>query len=187
MFTSVYSGELLPAFVIGGVCTFYYLKFRWKALSRTVVAEGSALSSLQEWNEVSLMPKELRDSTLFMNELPVSTDTPVPFHGKVDQVFRTSTGMLILVDTKSRDSVKSYNSDVIQLSVYRFILARTYGSSVAMHAYVRILRGQFKPEVSYVRVQLLGDDAMVHLWREYNDIREGVFQPECTCGGVLCG
>lgn len=173
---SIPNNQLVPIVVFSGVTLYLFLKMK---------LQGSKQHGRSSWSELERMPRELQTSTLFMNEQSISMNAPVPYHGKVDQVFKTSNGRLIIVDTKSRDSETLFTSDIYQMSVYRFILSRRYGSAVSMYGYLRISKGNYKPEITYLRVRLLGDDAMIHLWHEYNGIREGEYKPECTCGGSL--
>lgn len=181
MFATALSLPFFLASVIGGVSLYYFLAFQFRR-------EKSSLPipiPMPQWSELEQMPRELQTSTLVMNEQSVSVSKPVPLHGKIDQLFKTQNGYFILVDTKSREVDAVYSSDIIQLSVYRAILSQKYGSAVSMYAYVRIVRGRFKPKITYRRVRLLGGEAIIHLWREHNDIREGLFKPDCTCGGHL--
>lgn len=83
------------------------------------------------WWKSENMPYELRSATLFLSEQDISTTQPVPMHGRVDQVYKAKNGVLIPLDTKLRQVNHIYESDIIQLSVYRVILSHKYKAPVA--------------------------------------------------------
>lgn len=131
------------------------------------------------------LPWRLRKAKLVLNEQDIYTHAPFPLHGRPDQVFLLPNGRCVVMDTKTCEQQEVFLADIIQLSVYRYILTHGYGQKVDPYGYVRLARiipGR-APRVRFRRVRLLGDLAIHELWREYNAIRNGEYQPPCRCGG----
>ncbi|HGN8816189.1 hypothetical protein [Salmonella enterica] len=130
------------------------------------------------------MPYELRSATLFLSEQDISTTQPVPMHGRVDQVYQTKNGVLIPLDTKLRQVNHIYESDIIQLSVYRVILSHKYKAPVAKYGYVRtVVETADGDRVRYIKTNLLSEKEVVKLWHRYQSIRSGQVKTSCSCGG----
>ena len=149
---------------------------------------SSEMNAIRSWWESENMPRELRGATLFLNEQDISTTEPVALHGRVDQVFKTIKGVLVPVDTKTRDTTCIFKSDIIQLSVYRVILEAQYGSQykVSRRGYVRVVIQSGREEsVRYMPVELLSERKVAALWRRYNALRSGETKGKCTCDGHL--
>lgn len=107
------------------------------------------------WFADENMPVVLRKAELFMSEQEISTDSPIPLHGRVDQVFLTKHGLLIPVDTKTRDTHRVYESDIWQLGVYAVILQARYRYPVCSYGFVRtVLRTETTRDVRYHAVRL---------------------------------
>lgn len=113
------------------------------------------------WKEQDGMPRELRNAEVFLNEAPISFTHPFTTHGRVDQVFLTQRGTLIVLDTKYRLSMKVKTSDVLQLSCYAVALRQSYDKPVARYGYVRLVNDSGDDRwVRYVRVRLLSESAI---------------------------
>ena len=129
---------------------------------------GDRMSNgIGSWREA--LPEQLRGAQVVLSERNLSTEIPVPLHGRGDQVF-LARGWLVAVDTKRRKIARVYMKDVIQLSVYAFILARQstalFGVNYPVSAtgFVRCVtpRGtEYKP------VQLLNSSQVISLWNRY--------------------
>lgn len=119
----------------------------------------------------------LRGAVCVLNEQDINTTTPVPLHGKPDQVFRLRDGRYLLLDTKTRRHAKVYFSDIVQLSVYAVIL-KNKGLPVFPFAVVRIA-GK-KP--TYLRADFLPEHVVVRLYHKYLSIKAGQIKVACTCG-----
>lgn len=119
------------------------------------------------WREA--LPAALQGARLVLSESELSTDVPVPIHGRGDQVFLAN-GWLVPVDTKRRSKPVVYLKDIIQLSAYGFILARAsrtlFGQTfpVASQGYIRTVVGR---EVTYLPVKLLSSTQVIALWNHY--------------------
>lgn len=103
------------------------------------------------------MPKELQSARLALSESYISTDAPRKMHGALDQLYRLTEGVHVLVDTKTRHQQRVYRKDIVQLSVYSIILRRN-GYKVADYGYVRAV----SPEgINYIKTPLLNDEETV--------------------------
>ncbi|CAM5563231.1 hypothetical protein [Eoetvoesiella caeni] len=114
------------------------------------------------WFQAENMPKELRRSQIVMNEQTISMLQPVALQGKVDQVYLSPAGVLILVDSKTRDRHRVYYSDIMQISMYAMILAHTTGRRVSNRGYIRtVLRNEVSRVVRFHPVRLLPDNVII--------------------------
>lgn len=129
-------------------------------------------------------PRLLCNSKLVMvePEQDIFCDTPIQLHGRPDTVFRCSNGELVVMDTKTRESNRVFDTDILQLSVYGYIMEKGYGQKVHRYGYVRTIIGRYQPKVSYHKVHLLSAGVIEHLYGEYRAIESGEFKPECVCG-----
>lgn len=133
------------------------------------------------WWKSENMPYELRSATLFLSEQDISTTQPVPMHGRVDQVYKAKNGVLIPLDTKLRQVNHIYESDIIQLSVYRVILSHKYKAPVAKYGYVRtVVETADGDRVRYIKTNLLSEKEVVKLWHRYQSIRSGQVKTSCS-------
>lgn len=113
-----------------------------------------------------------------LNEQDIRSSSPVPLHGRPDQVFQLSDGRILVFDTKRRDIERVYYSDVVQLSVYATIL-RSQGWNVCKFGVIRI---PASPTDRLITLNLLPDNKVVSLYLRYQDIRLGRENVRCTCG-----
>lgn len=140
-----------------------------------VIAIPSALAFLERalnkisggvffWREQENMPRELHTASIFMNEEPISCESPFPIHGQVDQVFHSSSGRLIPLDTKTRAHHKVYESDRVQLSAYGIALRQNFPGHPITHGYIRtvIVGHEFK-SVRYHRIKLLSQTEFLRI------------------------
>lgn len=118
------------------------------------------------WASEENMPHRLMMSRLFLSETPLSTRTPIPLHGTPDQVFMARNGQLLLVDTKVRGRHRVEKADIVQLSVYRVILAHTHiGRPVASFGYIRTVvpNAPLRHRARYHKVRLLSESAVISI------------------------
>lgn len=129
------------------------------------------------WREA--LPAALQGARLVLSESELSTDVPVPIHGRGDQVFLAN-GWLVPVDTKRRSKPAVYLKDIIQLSAYGFILARAsrtlFGQNypVASHGFIRAVVGR---DVTYIPVKLLSSTQVIALWNRYWELKRKEAKP----------
>lgn len=124
------------------------------------------------------LPDPLRRAVVALSEADISTEAPVPLHGRVDQVLlNQTTRMAYLVDTKVRRVARVYPKDIIQLSVYRVILERQsqlylkMKARVSPIAYIRIPVPNSNRS-RYIAVDLLGADVVFKLAMRYRELRQ---------------
>ena len=118
---------------------------------------------LREFLNRENFPKELLTASLIASESDIACEYPVKLHGRLDQLFRLLNGCVVLVDTKCRGDSSVDEADIIQLSVYRFIL-RQLGYPVLGYAWVRTVADPLgHRSVRYVKVSLLGDEDIIKL------------------------
>lgn len=136
------------------------------------VCETKAMSWLSD------LPDPLRRAAVVLSEADISTDAPVPLHGRVDQVLlNQATRMAYLVDTKVRRTSRVFPKDIIQMSVYRVILERQsqvylrMKARVSPIAYVRIPVPNSNRS-RYIAVELLGADVVFKLAMRYRELRQ---------------
>src|SRR5690606_898880 len=96
-------------------------------------------------------PCELATATIFLNEQDIELQRPVKIRRRVDQVYLTSKGYLVVVDTKTRSSHRVEITDIDQLSIYGAMLNQLFPYPVLAHGYVRTVANG---TVQYHRVLL---------------------------------
>lgn len=124
-------------------------------------------------------PSILDGAKCVLNEQNISTEQPVPLHGRVDQVFELSDGRWLPLDTKVRDRIAVYPSDIVQLSVYSIIL-KYQGHRVCPFGLLRFpVAGK---DAIYLPVKLFSEEKIVKLYQRYIALQSGVMVGDCTCG-----
>lgn len=108
--------------------------------------------------------------TPYMLEHLLKITDPVPLCGKPDVVWMNRKGILIVGDYKSRCDHKIYDSDVIQLSVYRLLVEKTQQKPVASFGYIHFKEASRK-------VKLLSEQEIIDLYRRYWKVMEGQGKP----------
>lgn len=117
---------------------------------------------VRRWFSDEHMPLILRQSTLFMSEAEISMTQPVALRGRVDQVFMSKNGLLILLDTKTRSHHRVYGTDVWQLAVYAAILDVTVRHPLSSYGFVRtVVRTETTRSVQYHVIRLPPFEAIV--------------------------
>jgi hypothetical protein len=109
----------------------------------------------------------------YMLERFLQITDPVPLCGKPDVVWQTYDGTLIVGDYKSRDNQQVYQSEVIQLSVYKLLVEKTQHRPVADYGFIH-----FKNR--WVKVALMTDQEVITLYRRYWNVKEGRSKPYMT-------
>jgi hypothetical protein len=130
----------------------------------------------------SRIPNILNGAKCVLNEKSISTKWPVPLHGRVDQVFELEDGRWLPLDTKVRERVAVYPSDIVQLSVYALIL-KYKGHRVCPFGVLRFPIEDAEP--IFVPVKLYSETRIVELYQQYISIQQGGTTANCTCGKHL--
>lgn len=115
-------------------------------------------------------PAALRDAELVYMEKLFRISTPVGLVAKLDRAYRMPSGLLVLVEFKTRWSNQPCLSDVIQLSAQRMAVVGQTGKSVASYGYVMVKAPTGRALPIAHRVQLMTDEEMVALIKK----REGI-------------
>ncbi|WP_068635368.1 PD-(D/E)XK nuclease family protein [Thauera butanivorans] len=142
------------------------------AIARRQSAETNAALA-----ERASRPDALRDAELVDMERLFWASNPVGVVGKIDRAYRLPSGLLVLVELKTRWINRPFLSDVIQLSAQRMAVIGQTGQSVASYGYVLVKAPTGRALPIPHRVQLLTDEHVVALVRRREDILTGRVLP----------
>jgi CRISPR-associated exonuclease Cas4 len=84
------------------------------------------------------LPAELRDAQLVWSEKAFRSQAPVPIAVRIDRAYRLPDGVLVLIEFKRRTRRRMHLSDVVELSVQRYVLQHA-GHVVSRRAYVVVI------------------------------------------------
>lgn len=132
------------------------------------------------------LPRELRGAKLVYAEQTFCAEGDITIIAKLDRGYRNPSGVIILVELKTRSANRPYFSDVIELSAQRLAVHAQTGERVAAFGYVLVQRpGRlFK---SAHRVDLMSAEDVGALARRREYILNGHLVPRYTCSKGLCG
>ena len=122
-------------------------------------------------------PAALRDAELVYMERLFRVSTPVGLVAKLDRAYRMPSGLLVLVEFKTRWSNQPFLSDVIQLSAQRMAVMGQTGQSVASYGYVMVKAPAPRALPTAHRVKLMTDEQVVALVRRREDVLAGRVLP----------
>ena len=144
-------------------------------------------ASKRRWLARENLPLELAKASIWAVEKFIYCNSPVYLSGKADRIFLTLNKQLCVVDTKTHKQKKVFQSDIIQLSVYAFILRHNrrinWHYAVAPFGFVRLDNCS---GVAYLKVKLLSDEALISLAQDYLTIRDGKQQPKYCRNPTFC-
>jgi CRISPR-associated exonuclease Cas4 len=129
------------------------------------------------------LPRELRGAVLAYAERTFRSNFPQRLSARVDRAYRARSGVVTLIELKTRRTHRHYLSDVIELSAQRLALMSETGESVSHHAYVLV---QGPRRRSTHRVELLSEAQVLALVARREAILSGMAQPLHACGSGLC-
>ena len=113
--------------------------------------------------------------TPYMLEHFLKITVPVPLCGTPDVIWITHRGKLVVGDYKSRDHVQQvFDSEIIQLSVYKLLLEKTQSRPVANYGFIHFKRGR------KAKVKLMSERKVVALYDRYWQIIDGKSRPHKT-------
>ena len=137
-------------------------------------------SKVQDW-----MPAELGGVRLAYAEQLFRSTGPMAMSAKVDRVYRDQSGIVTLVELKTRKADKVYLSDVIELSAQRHALRSQTGEQVAEHGYVVVQRvGPTRRRAH--RVKLLADEQFSLIVTRRERLLMQAETPEPPGSAALC-
>jgi CRISPR-associated exonuclease Cas4 len=145
----------------------------------TVVLRWRARASERRW-----LPRKLQHAQLAFAEKTFRTWQPVRLIARIDRGYRLN-GEVYLAEFKTRPRAVVYSSDVIELSVQRFIIERSTAERVNEIGYVltQNLLGRHR---SVHKVRLLPRAEIIAVARRREAILSGRVVPKFTDSEGLC-
>lgn len=131
-------------------------------------------------------PDALLDAELVYMERLFRTSKPVGVVAKIDRAYRMPSGLLVLVELKTRWANQPSLSDVIQLSAQRVAVMGQTHQAVASYAYVMVKTPTGRGLPIAHRVQLMVDEHVVALVRRREDIFAGRVLPRWPQSRKTC-
>lgn len=131
-------------------------------------------------------PDALRDAELVYMERLFRTSKPVGVVAKIDRAYRLPSGLLVLVELKTRWINQPCLSDVIQLSAQRVAVMGSTRQSVASYAFVLAKAPTRQALPIAHRVQLMSDEQVVALVRRREDVLAGRVLPSGPRSRKMC-
>lgn len=131
------------------------------------------------------LPHELQGATIAFAEKEFRARAPFPVGAVVDRAYRLSSGLLVLMELKQRERVKSFPSDVVELSVQRLAIEASGGGTVAPHAYV-VCESPATHIKTPIRVALLTKDEIIQLRDRHVALKTGRAIPMKVDHPAIC-
>lgn len=129
-------------------------------------------------------PSDLRDAKLLYLEKRFDMSEPVRLSTKLDRAYRMPSGLVVLLELKTRNVNRVFPSDVIQLSAQRLALERGTRQVVAHYGYVVAQTPDGAREAH--RVQLVSGEAVIALVRRREAILAGRINPRPAASVRMC-
>lgn len=129
-------------------------------------------------------PSDLKDAELIYLEKRFDMAEPVRLSTRLDRAYRMPSGLVVLLELKTRNVNRAFPSDVIQLSAQRFALERQTRQVVAHHGYVVAQMPDGSREAH--RVRLDSGEAVVALVRRRGAILAGRINPRPAASVRVC-
>ena len=170
----------MSALTWGAACAIAIACFAMVLAWRRSHASSAALT------ERTSRPKALRDATLVYMEKRFRISNPVGLVAKLDRAYRMPSGMIVLVEFKTRSLDQPLLSDVIQLSAQRLAVMRQTGQTVASYAYVMIKAPTRRALPIAHRVNLMSDEQIIALVRRREGILAGRVLPRWPSSLKTC-
>ena len=142
-----------------------------------VMARWRLLETNAARAERASRPAALWDADLVYMEELFRISTPVGLVAKLDRAYRLPSGLLVLVELKTRWINQPCLSDVIQLSAQRVAVMGQTRQAVASYAYVMIKTRSWRALPIAHRVNLMTDQQLVALVRRREGILAGRILP----------
>lgn len=114
------------------------------------------------------LPRELRDARLlYAEQLFAATGGRLSISARVDRAYRIRSGLILLLELKTREIDRAYLSDVIELSAQRAAISLQTGEKVSDHAYVAVrFPGIAAPRMHRVRLMPIAQVKTLAVRRE---------------------
>ncbi|APO97756.1 MULTISPECIES: PD-(D/E)XK nuclease family protein [Xanthomonas] len=126
--------------------------------------------------ERQFQPAEIANGTLVLSERYLRCEVPRRLGARADQVYRTTEGILVPVDTKTGYRRVVRREDMVELSVQATVLRHSSSADrpsgrVATWGYIRKIAPGRNPV--YLRTPLLTDRELVDLYDRYWKVNAG--------------
>jgi CRISPR-associated exonuclease Cas4 len=144
---------------------------------------GRGIFARQEHNR--WLPPEQQGATIAFAEKEFIARSPFPVGAIVDRAYRLSSGLLVLMELKQRERVKSFFSDVVELSVQKLAIEASGGGTVAPYAYV-VCESPATHRKTPLRIELLTEGAIVQLRNRHVALKTGRVVPTKVDHPALC-
>jgi CRISPR/Cas system-associated exonuclease Cas4 (RecB family) len=131
-------------------------------------------------------PASLRDAELVFVERQFRSSGRRPVVARVDRVYRKPSGILVLVELKTRASPVVTQSDVIQLSAQRLAMEAELRATVAAEAYVLVPRGHRGTSLTPLPVSLMARQEVEDLMRRRDALLRGLVEPRWPASDRTC-
>jgi len=132
------------------------------------------------------LPRQLERATLLYSERLLVIERPFKLFGRVDQVWAREGGQLIVADTKTREVVRYYYSDRLQLTGYAFLLKYhpdTRARSIGSYGFLRIPQGR---KAIYIKVPLLSERTYRNHLQHHRALTLGTARPRPATSALIC-
>ena len=160
----------MSALAWGGCCaiaTVFFTLVIWLRLQVTRFA----------FAEETSRPEALREAKLVYMEKLFRISRPVGLVAKLDRAYRTPSGVIVLLELKTRWINQPLLSDVIQLSAQRMTVMGQTGQTVASYGYVTVKLPTRRALPTAHRVDLMSEEQVVALVRRREEILAGRVLP----------
>ena len=131
-------------------------------------------------------PEALADAELLYVERLFRVSRPVNLVAKLDRAYRIPSGVVVLVEFKTRWTCRPFLSDVIQLSAQRMALAGQTGQVVAPYGYVVVKTPSKAALHTTHRVELMSERVVVALVRRREEILANRVEPRYAESKAMC-
>ena len=149
-----------------------------------IVALRRRRAELADCMERASRPSDLKDAELIYLEKRFDVSEPVRLSTRLDRAYRMPSGLVVLLELKTRSVNRAFPSDVIQLSAQRLALERRTREIVAQHGYVVAQTPDGAREAH--RVRLVSGQAVVALVRRREAILAGRISPRPAASVGVC-
>ncbi|WP_428422835.1 PD-(D/E)XK nuclease family protein [Methylibium sp.] len=149
-----------------------------------IVAVRRRRAALADCMERASRPLDLKDAELIYLEKRFDVSAPVRLSTRLDRAYRMPSGLVVLLELKTRSVNRVFPADVIQLSAQKLALERQTRHVVARHGYVVVQMPDGAREAQ--RVQLVPGEAVVALVRRREAVLAGLINPRPAASVGVC-
>ena len=150
-------------------------------LSREPMPEDSPASA-----ERDSRPEALLDAELLYVEKVLRVSRPASLVARVDRAYRTPSGVVVLVELKSRWFNRPFLTEVIQLSAQKLALEGQLRQRVARHGYVVVKTPSKAGHHTAHRVELMSRADVLALIKRREDILANRVVPRYAESPGIC-